>query len=47
LKQQDINSLSTKDRIKLMKDIKAQKEFDMMTAAAAQNIENNATAKQR
>jgi hypothetical protein len=37
LKQQDINTLSNQDKLKLMKEMKYQKEFELKCQAAKEN----------
>ena len=38
LKQQDISTLNHHERLRIMKDIKYQKEFEMMKQAAQENV---------
>jgi len=46
LKQQDINTLNQRDRVRLMKEAKRQAEFEAMKVAAAENAQNAAKARQ-
>ena len=46
LKQQDISTLNHHERLRIMKDIKYQKEFEMMKQAAQENVYNQNKAKQ-
>ena len=45
LKQQDINTLSNQDKIKLMKEKKYQQEFELKCQAAKENAVQNVGAK--
>ena len=45
LKKKDINTLNQRDRVRMMKEAKHAKEFELMKQAAADNVQSQRQAK--